>query len=404
MPNTASQVYQANNDAGNGEAQTISADEIALYDRQIRLWGVKAQERLRSAKILLIGMKALANEIAKNLVLAGVGSLTVLDHEPVTEEDLSSQFFVSEDHFGQNRAQAALPQILKLNPRVALFADPNPVASKYPEYFSSFDITIATNLDIDTLTNINAACRFNGRKFYAADTHGMYGYVFADLILHEFVVERQMGNKATEVGKAETPTRMVLSTSSKRENGKAIEMVRKSELFSPLLLANTSPLPSDISNNRRRRMQVTPLLSCFRALFEFQRLSMGRLPSHGRADLELFTRLATEKHRELLLPPETLRSDFLRSFLQNLGSEISPVATFLGGSLAQDVINVLGQREQPLQNMLLFDGEEFKGPIYSMHPYVDDTLPIAAAVNITNGVSTDPNINNFSNGMTSVAP
>jgi ubiquitin-like 1-activating enzyme E1 A len=401
IPDVPNQLYQASDEALNGEAQTISADEIALYDRQIRLWGVKAQERLRSAKILLIGMTALANEIAKNLVLAGVGSLTILDHGLVTEDDLSSQFFIAQEHVGQNRAQAALPQILKLNPRVALFADPDPVASKYPEYFSSFDITIATRLDIDTLTNINAACRFNGRKFYAADTHGMYGYVFADLILHEFVVERQMGNKATEVGKAETPTRIILSTSSKRENGKSIEMVRKSESFSPLLLANTSPLPADISNNRRRRLQVTPLLSCFRALFDFQKFSMGRLPSHSRADLELFTRLATEKHRELLLPPETLRSDFLRSFLQNLGSEISPVAAFLGGSLAQDVINVLGQREQPLQNMLLFDGEEFKSPIYSMHPYVDDTLPFAGAVNITNGVSTNPAMTNFANGMTS---
>jgi ubiquitin-like 1-activating enzyme E1 A len=149
-------------------------------------------------------------------------------------------------------------------------------------------------------------------------------------------------------------------------------------------------------------MQVTPLLSCFRALFDFQKLSMGRLPSHSRADLELFTKLATEKHRELLLPPETLRSDFLRSFLQNLGSEISPVAAFLGGSLAQDVINVLGQREQPLQNMLLFDGEDFKGPVYSMHPYLDDTLPIAAAVNMTNGVTTGPSMNNSSNGITSL--
>ena len=404
VANVALQVYQANNEALNGQTQTISADEIALYDRQIRLWGVKAQERLRSAKILLIGMKALANEIAKNLVLAGVGSLTILDHELVTEDDLSSQFFVSEEHMGQNRAQAALPQILKLNPRVALFADPNPVASKYPEYFSSFDITIATCLDINILTNINASCRLNGRKFYAADTHGIYGYVFADLILHDFVVERQMGNKATEVGKAETPTRMILSTSSKRENGKSIEMVRKSESFSPLMLANVAPLPADISSNRRRRMQVTPLLSCFRALFDFQKLSLGRLPSHSRADLELFTRLATEKHRELLLPPETLRSDFLRSFLQNLGSEISPVAAFLGGSLAQDVINVLGQREQPLQNMLLFDGDEFKGPIYSMHPYVDDDFPIAAAVNATNGVSTGPIMADFSNGTGMVTP
>lgn len=47
-------------------------------------------------------MKALANEIAKNLVLAGIGSLTILDDQLVTEDDLGSQFFISELHVGLN--------------------------------------------------------------------------------------------------------------------------------------------------------------------------------------------------------------------------------------------------------------------------------------------------------------
>lgn len=47
-------------------------------------------------------MKALANEIAKNLVLAGIGSLTIIDSEVVRDEDLGSQFFVSEEQIGLN--------------------------------------------------------------------------------------------------------------------------------------------------------------------------------------------------------------------------------------------------------------------------------------------------------------
>jgi ubiquitin-like 1-activating enzyme E1 A len=344
--------------------------------------------RLRSARILLVGMRALANEIAKNLVLAGVGSLTVVDHEIVTEDDLGSQFFISEEHVGQNRADAALPQIQKLNPRVSLNADHDPISSKPPEYFAAYDVTIATCLDIDTLSMINASCRIGNRKFYAADTHGVYGYVFVDLIMHDFVIERAKSNKATEVNKAETMTRMVIASTTKRENGKVVEMVSKRESYSPIILANTSPLPAEITSNRRRRLHITPLLSCLRAVFDFQKVSAGRLPSHNRPDLELFTSLATEKHRELLLPTETLRSDFLRSFLQNLGSEITPVAAFLGGSLAQDVINVLGQREQPLQNFLLFDGEEFKGPIYSLHPFFPETLTVPDLTSLTNGTPT----------------
>ena len=47
-------------------------------------------------------MKALANEIAKNLVLAGIGSMTIQDDQLVQEDDLGSQFFVAEQHIGQN--------------------------------------------------------------------------------------------------------------------------------------------------------------------------------------------------------------------------------------------------------------------------------------------------------------
>lgn len=47
-------------------------------------------------------MRALANEIAKNLVLAGVGSLTVQDNQLVDEDDLGAQFFISEEDVGKN--------------------------------------------------------------------------------------------------------------------------------------------------------------------------------------------------------------------------------------------------------------------------------------------------------------
>src|SRR5271170_6991069 len=83
-------------------AEELSADEIALYDRQLRLWGIEAQNRMRKANVLLITMKALGNEVAKNLVLAGIGSLTVVDPDVVSEEDLASQFFVTEEDIGKN--------------------------------------------------------------------------------------------------------------------------------------------------------------------------------------------------------------------------------------------------------------------------------------------------------------
>ena len=266
------------------------------------------------------------------------------------------------------RAQAALPRIQELNPRVKVRSDGglSELLMKDQTYYAPFDCVIACDHDFMTLSMINTAARFASRPFYAAGIHGFYGYVFADLVGHEFAVERDKSNVATAVA-PETLTRSVLSVTSKKENnGKNIEMVKKQEIYCPLILANSSPLPTDVLSNRRKMKSVPALLPCLRALFDFQREN-GRLPGHNSQDLAQFTALATTKSRELQLPPETLRADFLRSFIQNIGAEIVPTAAFIGGRLSEDVINVLGKREQPIQNFALFDGDALEGRIYCLY-------------------------------------
>ncbi len=63
---------------------------------------MEAQTRLRNSKVLVINVGALANEIIKNIVLAGIGSLTILDANTVTESDLGAQFFLEESDVGKN--------------------------------------------------------------------------------------------------------------------------------------------------------------------------------------------------------------------------------------------------------------------------------------------------------------
>ncbi|KAH6681721.1 hypothetical protein B0J14DRAFT_530401 [Halenospora varia] len=372
---TASATAPAANPVG------ISADEIALYDRQIRLWGVQAQEKIRSANILLISMKALANEIAKNLVLAGIHSLTVIDHELVTEADLGAQFFITQADIGLNRAEAAAPQIRRLNPRVNVIADPSDIRSKSSDYFGAFDVVIATDLQPTSLSLINTATRLGQRPFYAAGVHGFYGFIFSDLIEHQYLVEREKSNRPTVLEK-ETQTRSIVDVKDKKEGGKHIELVTKRELYSTWLLASDGAnLPDEFLKSRRRLKAVTPILSCFRALWAFID-DQGRLPSTAE-DLKQFTILATQKHKALGLPEETLRSEVLRKFLQNLGSEIAPVTAVLGGQLAQDVINVLGARQQPIQNMVIFDGDSMEAPMFALHPDGDlgsGLLPLSTGV------------------------
>ncbi|CAD0109974.1 unnamed protein product [Aureobasidium uvarum] len=335
------------------QAQAMSAGKIiALYDRQIRLWGVQAQERMRSANILLISVKA-------------------LDSEQITEDDLGAQYFVREEDIGRNVriSKAAAERLQELNPRVAVRTDSSNILTKDQTYYAPFQLVIACDQNLETMSTINAACRLVNRPFYASGIHGFYGFIFADLILHDYIIERETSNMPTVV-KQESATRSIIGVSTKKQNGKNIETVTKREIYSPLLLANTSPLPDDFIRNRRKMRSVTPLLPCLRALWDFERNHHHLPDQNSKPDLAEFTRMATNKLKELQMPVETLTAEFLRSFLHNIGSEIVPTAAFVGGRLAEDVINVLGKREQPIQNFVMFDGENFDGPIYPLNTFL----------------------------------
>lgn len=288
---------------------------------------------------------------------------------------------------GTNRAEAAAPQIRKLNPRVNVIVDQSDITQKGPDFFGAFDIVVATDLQPDTLNIINTATRINHKPFYAAGVHGFYGFIFSDLIQHDYVVEREKSNRATNVG-PETRTRSVIDVKEKKENGKNVELVTKRELYSTWFLASDAAgLPADFLKSKRRLKVVTPILSCLRALWEFQSEKGGRLPINTSEDLKTFTILATKKHKALGLPEETLKSPVLRSFVQNLGSEIAPVTAVLGGQLAQDVINVLGARQQPIQNLVVFDGDRMEAPQYALHPegaLGEGLLPLSVAAD--NGI------------------
>ena len=52
-------------------ADSDGAMASKIYDRSIRLWGKDSQQRIISAKVLVVGLRSLSAEICKNLVLAG---------------------------------------------------------------------------------------------------------------------------------------------------------------------------------------------------------------------------------------------------------------------------------------------------------------------------------------------
>ena len=97
----------------------MAVDEVqideALYSRQLYVLGHEAMRRMAGATVLIVGLKGLGVEIAKNVVLAGVKSVTLHDDAPVALSDLSAQFFLTEADVGKPRAEVTAPRLAELN-------------------------------------------------------------------------------------------------------------------------------------------------------------------------------------------------------------------------------------------------------------------------------------------------
>merc|ERR1719477_153523 len=83
---------------------------------------------MQNASVLISGLKGLGMEIAKNVILSGVKSVTLHDTEKVEVADLGSQFFLRESDIGANRAAATYQRATELNNYVAMRYETGPIS------------------------------------------------------------------------------------------------------------------------------------------------------------------------------------------------------------------------------------------------------------------------------------
>jgi len=97
---------------------------VTRYSRQERFTpiGRKGQERLRAARVLVVGCGALGSALAETMVRAGVGRLTVVDRDLVETSNLQRQTLFEEEDAARARpkAVAAEARLRRLNSDVAV--------------------------------------------------------------------------------------------------------------------------------------------------------------------------------------------------------------------------------------------------------------------------------------------
>lgn len=171
-------------DTSNLGAQ-MDIDEAAidegLYSRQLYVLGHEAMKRMAASNILIVGMRGLGVEIAKNVVLAGVKSVTIFDPERVAIQDLSSQFFLRPDDVGKPRAAATLPRLSELNTYVPVRdLGGKPGDEITVDLIKGFEVVVLTDVPYKKQLEINDWTHVNGVHFISAETRGLFGSAFND--------------------------------------------------------------------------------------------------------------------------------------------------------------------------------------------------------------------------------
>ena len=147
--------------AGKAAALSLSPDELARYARHIvlREIGGPGQQRLRSARVLMVGAGGLGCPALLYLAAAGVGTLGIVDDDTVSLSNLQRQILFGTPDIGAPKVESAERALARLNPGPRLVAQavrlgPDNVDAIVAEY----DLVLDGCDNFPTRYLVNAAC------------------------------------------------------------------------------------------------------------------------------------------------------------------------------------------------------------------------------------------------------
>lgn len=98
----------------------FSKEELARYNRHIIIpeFGLEAQQKLKAAKVLVVGSGGLGSPVLLYLAAAGIGTIGIVDFDVVDDSNLQRQVLFGVDEIGKPKAEAAKKRLEALNPHI----------------------------------------------------------------------------------------------------------------------------------------------------------------------------------------------------------------------------------------------------------------------------------------------
>ena len=145
---------------------SFSDQEVERYARHLvlREIGGPGQQKLKAAKVLLVGMGGLGAPAGLYLAAAGVGRIGLLDPDEVSLSNLQRQVLYGVDDLGRGKAQSAGLRLSHLNPEIELEPIPERLdAANAAALVRPWDLVLDGTDDFATRFAVNAACVAEGK-------------------------------------------------------------------------------------------------------------------------------------------------------------------------------------------------------------------------------------------------
>lgn len=139
----------------------LNKEEIKRYNRHLILpgFGISRQEKLKQAKVLVIGAGGLGCPVLLYLTAAGVGEIGIIDFDTVDESNLQRQILFSQDDVGKLKAEVAAAKLAKQNSHVKFKTYPMRLQNKNAlEIFRHYDVIVDGSDNFSTRYLVNDAC------------------------------------------------------------------------------------------------------------------------------------------------------------------------------------------------------------------------------------------------------
>lgn len=159
---------------------SFSKEELARYNRHIIIpdFGLEAQQKLKAAKVLVIGSGGLGSPLLLYLAAAGVGTLGIVDFDVVDDSNLQRQVLFGVNEVGKPKVEAAKQRLQSLNPHIQINVYNTQLTSKNAlELINQYDVVADGTDNFPTRYLVNDASVIAGKPNVYASIFQFEGQV-----------------------------------------------------------------------------------------------------------------------------------------------------------------------------------------------------------------------------------